>query len=568
LEKSHQDVERFYIKLTLGITIGLLLVVLTIWGGHHYYARWQAHKLMREAHESLERGEDRRATIAARRVIDLDPSNIDGCRTLAELAEKHSDVTAIDWRRRVIEIEPNSLQNTLALATTALKFNRFSVATDALARVSAKDKQTADYQGIAARLAVATGDPAAAESHLVEAAALAPEDPRRQLDLALFQLESPDPQKQEQGRTSAQRLKEYPSIRADALRGLIMDAARQRNSAVALDLGRELRSLPEATFPDRVLYLSTLKGTADPSAETYLANLQAEAAGNAGKVAQLVAWMNSHGLASAAVKWATTFDATILADMQVRLALADVYTQLRDWSALQQLAAKSDWREFEFLRLAVKARVAHETGDNAGFEKQWAAALHGASENPQAANILERVASGWGWNDKAVEVLWMLSENRELQRDALQTLYRYYSNKRDAAGLYRVLARLIKVTPNDPRVKNNFAQLALLLNADLPRARAIAKELYQSDPTSAVCVSTYAFSLYRAGEIDKALKIMKGLSTDQLRDPSVATYYGIILSSAGQRDQAEPFLKLAEGTRLLPEEEKMIAQARAWDGRR
>ena len=176
--------------------------------------------------------------------------------------------------------------------------------------------------------------------------------------------------------------------------------------------------------------------------------------------------------------------------------------------------------------------------------------------------------SDWGWKDQAVEALWALSDTRELERDSLQTLHWYYSNERDTAGLYRVLVRLIKVAPDDAQVKNNFAQVALLLNADLVRARAVAKEVYEADRGSAVCVSTYAFSLYRAGEIDKALKIMNTLSADQLRDPAVAIYYGIILSSAGQPEQAERFLKLGEKARLLPEEEKLVAQARTSIGRR
>lgn len=520
---------------------------------------------MREAHESVERGEQRRATIAAQRVFDLDSSNIDACRTLADLAEKRNDVTAIEWRRRVTLLEPSSLQDRLALATTALKFNRFSLAAEALDEVSATDKHTADYHTAAARVDIATGDLATAESHLIEAARLAPDDPRRQLHLALFQLESPYPQKQQQGWTSAIKLKEEPSVRGDALRGLIVYAAGQHNSAMALDLGRELRSLPGGTFNDRVLYLSTLKGTADPSTEAYLANLQAEAASNTEKVAQLIAWMNSHGVASAGVKWAATLDATTLADMQVRLALADAYTQLRDWPALQQLAAKNDWGEFQFLSLALMARVAYETGDNAEFEKRWAAALRGARENAQSANILERVASGWGWDQEAVEVLWALTEKPELQRDALQTLYGYYSKERDTPGLYRVLARLLKATPNDAKVKNNFAQLALLLNTDVSRAQAMAKQLYQADPTNPIFVSTYAFSLYRAGDFTEALKTMNSLSANQLRDPSVAAYYGIILSSAGHRDQAQVFLDLGDKARLLPEEKKLVAQARDTD---
>ena len=562
LEKSIQNLERIYLKLTLAIVIGLILVVVVCWRGYHYYVRWQTHKLIRSAQLSLTQGNERPAMIAAHRVVDLDPTNADGWRMLADLAEKHDDVSAMDWRRRVLDIDPNSLPNILSFVATALKFKHFSIAADALSRVSNEQKNTSDYHAMAGRVALAIGDLPAAERDFREASRLAPDDPRRQLALALFLLDSADPQKREEGRIAAEKLKNYPSVRPEVLRGLTMSALMRRDSAVALDLGRELRALPEATFSDRVLYLSSLKNSADPSTETYLANLQAEASTNSAKVGELIAWMNGNGFAPAAAKWIHNLNEVILNDKQVRLAIADTYTQIHDWPAIEQLVAKTDWGDYEFLRHALKARMARETGQNALFEKEWTAALRGAGSNSQAANVLERVASGWGWKDEALEVLWTLSENREAQRDALLTLYRYYSNKRDTAGLYRVFSRLLAATPNDPKVKNNFAHLALLAKADLPRARTIAKEIYQTDPTNPVCASTYAFSLYRAGDSENALKVLNKLGPDALSEPSIAAYYGIILSSTGRHEQAQPYLKLAENVRLLPEEERLVAEAK------
>src|ERR1043166_2005534 len=91
LEVSHARTERLHLRLALGILLGLFLLALAIWRGHYYYTGWQVHRLMREAHQATERGEDRRASIAAQRVMDLDPAHMDACRLLAQLAEKYND---------------------------------------------------------------------------------------------------------------------------------------------------------------------------------------------------------------------------------------------------------------------------------------------------------------------------------------------------------------------------------------------------------------------------------------------------------------------------------------------
>ncbi|HEY5036739.1 MAG TPA: hypothetical protein VII74_06370, partial [Chthoniobacterales bacterium] len=48
----------------------------------------------------------------------------------------------------------------------------------------------------------------------------------------------------------------------------------------------------------------------------------------------------------------------------------------------------------------------------------------------------------------------------------------------------------------------------------------------------------------------------------ELLDPSVAAYYGVILAAAGRKAEAAHFLEQGKNAALLPEEEKLVAQAR------
>jgi hypothetical protein len=54
---------------------------------------------------------------------------------------------------------------------------------------------------------------------------------------------------------------------------------------------------------------------------------------------------------------------------------------------------------------------------------------------------------------------------------------------------------------------------------------------------------------------------MDQLSPDQLRDPSVAVYYGLILAAAGQKEKAREYLGRASQANLLPEEKALVARA-------
>jgi Flp pilus assembly protein TadD len=183
--------------------------------------------------------------------------------------------------------------------------------------------------------------------------------------------------------------------------------------------------------------------------------------------------------------------------------------------------------------------------------------------DPPNLNLLRTIAFQWNWPDKATAVLWMLAENPDAQRDALQALYRYYAAQRDTSGLYRTLSRLVAVIPYDPALRNNFAQISLLLKAETSHARAIAQDLHKAHPHNAAFASTYAFALFQSGDVKGALKIMRQLTPEQLHDPSIAAYFGILLAAAGQNDNATEYFALAEKAKLLPEEEELVAQAKA-----
>jgi hypothetical protein len=272
--------------------------------------------------------------------------------------------------------------------------------------------------------------------------------------------------------------------------------------------------------------------------------------------------MTSHSLSLLAIDWSKHLPPEMLGSISIRFALADAYVQLRDWSALKAMLQRGSWDRVESFRLALQAKVAKETGDSDGYEKAWAEAVAQAKNDSERLNVLQKLAFQWHWPEKGVAVLWLLADIPATQQAALEALYNHFAGERDTAGLFRVLTRLIDVMPDDPQVKNNFAQISLLLHADSFRARALAEYVHREQPKNAAFASTYAFALYRNGDVKGALQVMDSLTPEQLKDPAVAAYYGIILAAAGHHPEAAKFLDAAATAKLLPEEQELVTQAR------
>lgn len=59
----------------------------------------------------------------------------------------------------------------------------------------------------------------------------------------------------------------------------------------------------------------------------------------------------------------------------------------------------------------------------------------------------------------------------------------------------------------------------------------------------------------------EALALFEQLSRREIEDPSIAVYYGVILASAGQNDEAKKYFTLAAKAPVLPEERKLLTEA-------
>lgn len=524
------------------------------------YKRWQERRFLASANALLLRGNYRAANLAARSARQFNPDSAAAYRVLATAAERQDDRSAISLRGRIADLEPGSVSSALEWARTALRFGAPDVAEKALARIAPADRTTADYYETAADLAKAHHDRAAEELDLGEAIAADPSRLSNQLRFAVLLLSSSDQSKAAAGRAQLEKLLEEPAMRAMAARAMVRNALEHEQFENAAKIAEKLETYPDATFADRLRWLTALDKSRDPRFPEVLKAIGQDETVRSAKAAELIDWMLANNMAPAALEWMSTLGPEMMNKGEMGPVLARVYLAVEDWQGLERWANTGNWSERESLRRAYLARALQKQGRDSEFRQEQAASINAA----KSAFALERLAQlfgDWGWESTATDLLWRLLDFPSMRDATLEKLYAQYSANGDSKGLYKLMLRLAAARPDDVDVQNNIAQLSLLLRMNLDWAHKIASRVYEKNPTNPSFVSTYAFSCYLKGEKNTALRVLGALPSEQLREPAVAAYYGVILMGSSEQAKAWEFLAIAERASLLPEERALVANA-------
>jgi cytochrome c-type biogenesis protein CcmH/NrfG len=562
LEHPHDKIERSFLKIILW-TVGIILV-LSVGGavGFQQFRAWQQRRLVAEANALVNEADYRRASLDARRILQINPDSAEACRILARIFEKTGSRSALEWRRRVMELGQATPTDLILLARAAVRADDRQTADVAISKLPASAKETADYHALLADIAFAQRNGVEMERQLSEAARLDPSNKDYQMRLAALRLGANDRDLRTKGKETLVEMQKDPALRREATRYLAEDALRQKLTLAAVELARQLDSFPDKTFADRLLLLSALDAAKDNGFDAFLAEMKKSSADDPEQAAALLTWLNVHKRETEAIAWSGTLPPGILGQKMVQIALSDSYVAAKDWTGLQRLVNSGNWGTVDFLRHALHARALRELGSEPESASQWNDAMKEVAPNAREALNLAETVEKWGWRTEAVELLWVVAKDPVRGDDALRALYNYFARAGDAENLYRVLLHEVELHPDDPNIENNFAQLSLLLNLNPDRGQKAAREVYDKDPKNPAYVSTYAYALYVAGDSKKALAVLETLAPEQLREPNVAAYYGVILAAAGDQTRAAEYLDLGEKANLLPQEKALVEKAR------
>jgi thioredoxin-like negative regulator of GroEL len=558
----NEKIERSLLKIFLS-AVGLILLVGA--GGYlslSAFHVWQVRRLLAEANALTNEGDYKHASLDAQRALELSPENVDALRVIAGSAESAGLRSAIEFWRRVTELSKNSEADVTSWARCAIRFGDTLSASKALDAMPAPVKGTANYHALRSDVALLRHDLTEYEKELLEAKRIDPQNKKYDLALATLHVAANDVATHEVGVRELLDLGDDEFYRRDAIHRLADDALRRNQITGALEYARKLDNLPGRDFSDRLLLLSIFKVAGDAEAQSLLEQLKKDASGDATKIGALVGWMNSQKMSAEAVGWIKMLPATILAKRTAPLNVAEAFVATSDWDGLRKFCAETKWDALDYMRNALAARALRELGQVQESSQQWNEAVAKISGRSEQILGLAELARKWGWQNQALDLWWLAARDPVNAEKTLCLLYDYYAGRRDTQELYRVLLHLEKVRPTDPAVRNNLAQISLLLNLNADRANRLAREVYEGEPKNPDYAATYAFSLYLQGNMKRALQVLAGFSEVQLERPQIAAYYGVMLARNGDFSRASKFLDLSEKANLLPEEKKLVEKAK------
>src|SRR5947199_10191296 len=283
-------------------------------------------------------------------------------RVIARSAESAGLRSAIEFWRRVAELSKSAERDVLAWARCAIRFGDAVSASRALDAMPMPGRTTADYHVKRSDVALIRHDLAEYEKELLEAKRIDPQNKKYDLALATLHVAANDFATHEVGVRELLDLRDDESFHRDAMHRLADDALRRNQITRALEYGRELDSLSNRDFSDRLLLLSISKAANEAETQSLLEELKKDASDDVGKIGALIGWMNSQKISAEAVAWIKTLPPTLLVKRTTPLNLAEAFMATSDWEGLRKFCVGTKWDAFGYMRNALAARALRELG--------------------------------------------------------------------------------------------------------------------------------------------------------------------------------------------------------------
>ena len=544
------------------LVLCLSVIVVVGFVGYRGYHRWKRKHLMAQVHSFIAKADGANAMLALRQVLEVDRNNLEASKLMVEFASLARSPQALFWASRVVDLEPGSLTNRLVLARIALGAGDNQTAHKALEGVDAAGKKTPLYLKLLGGLEIAERRFPEAEASFAEAARLEPTNALSRLSLAVLRMQRKDPAVAADARAELVALTAKPEARAEALRQLTQDSIRHTNLNGALGFSKQLLTDTNANFSDRLLHLDILHTAANAQESGFLASLQGESATNSAKAYEVARWLLNGGKPQAALVWIKSLPRSTHTNLPVPMIESDCYMALKDWSGLLTNTSAAGWADLDCLRLLSRVRAHKEQNSVASAKTEWAQALKQAGNNLQLLVQMLRSTTAWNWKPEQEELLWAVVNRFPNERWAIAGLADRLYEAGNTRGLQTLFALALQRDPENLSLMNNLASAALLTESWDKKPLDLAREIYTKSPTNAAFVSTYAYALLAQKQPAEALKTIERLTAEQLQDPSIALYYGLILKATGNAAKAGPYFVIAAKARMLPEEQKLLERAR------
>lgn len=553
---------RVIILIWAAVLMGALGVV-----SYHYFAKpayknWREKRANNIAREHFVNGDYPSALAAVRKAIQYNQSNVDAWRLAVEITEKQNSPQAYVYQQGLASVEP-TLANKLKFIRTAVKYNAYPQAMEAINKIGAEANSSVEFYELAAQISLVMRNQTKAKYYLMSLVKLQPDNNRARLDLAQIRLVDGFDDNKPSVRAEIRSLANDPALRVRALTLLLSDALQNKAENDALDIAGKLSASTDVPPNTQILVAETFRQSAPKRLAPYLETLKKAYADKPENVSLLLGYLATRDMGTDARQWVDTLPNKVRDDEGVQLAYAAILMSTSDFAALDSYLRPLKWTENEYARHALLSFAARQRNDERNFNESWKLAVIEAGNNPRRLQSLLSRVIAWGWQEQRIELLWKKFSLDPSDKTTRQQLHSWERGRKNTAALNRLFGRINENEPGDRGFKNDYTYTSLLLGTSLDRAHIAARENYDSDRKNPYYATTYALSLFKQNKQQEALQTMETLGLTALASPERTLLYGVFLIANGRTDEGVEQLSRLNLEQFLPEEARLQRDALA-----
>lgn len=513
-----------------------------------------------------EAGRYEEAEARLERVLELQPNDMASLIALAEISLARSRMEeALERYNRAIERHPNDPEVYNSAARLYLLRDDVEVAERLLERALTLGPQNATTLVLLADAAERRGDPAQTEARLKQALDALPGNPTILSLLTTFY--------ERQGRPGAaaemmeQLLAARPRDTAVFVRLFGFYLAQGRDSAAESLIERGRRAFEDSIDFDLVAAQAALNFNAPALAEELLLRaLQTNPHHLDARRLLALAYLRM-GDGDAALAALQPLEKTVSgAENRLAwdLAMADVYTERREWEAAARhyrSALQADPEAIEIHATLV------ETLFRAGKKEAAAAAANEAVRRFQTGRPLEtqllraRLLVLQKEFARAESLLRSLAAEHAGDTRVFFAQGLLYSDLKNLEAAETAYRGVIASDPMNATAYNNLGYLMADLGVRLEEARDLILKAHELQPGAGFILDSLGWVSFRLGDLDKAVEYLEEARRRIVADPDVYAHLGAVYEARGDTQAAARYY--AEALRLDPDNAAVKAKAEA-----
>lgn len=560
----------FVNRMVISTALVCLLGGLAWFVGYPAFQDFRKKRIVRIAREFVQTEDYRSAYLLLDQHVKKYPDNLEARRLLAKVLEDYgAGQGLVEWEF-LTKIEPGNAANQIGYITAALRVGQLQHLPAALANLQKIQPDGIEFHRLSAGLALLKGNAVALRRSVEAMALIEPDKAITQFHLATLRLNSSVPGEVASAREVLEKLAHDDSFRIRAVLALISDAPKRwpkektpaKQYALILrqlDLGKTPLDSPSGFMKTGAVRIR------EPGLPTLLEYLQNQPSPSPEDIAQLAQWMIKIGQTRDALVWLETLPEVSRNSPAALAEMAACAVALESWDKLEQLLVQGAWGPVstEIVRQAFQARLLREQKNDSRAESVWNGVLQVSGQSLPGLRLLHRLAQSWRWPGKEAQVLWVIVRQYPQDNLAWEKLANQVMAARDTAQVWRFYNVWVQTAPDNIRAQAERVVVGLLIRPQEAGLTALSEKLYRSDPNHPACRLAQALALWRGGLSNEALIVLDAVQLNPASEPRVALARGLVLAAIGRRSESERMFALVKSEWLLPEENALIAAARA-----